>query len=380
MQLRTAKAFVFCLLLCLTSVSWAAGAGDKRVQIEYFGTTSEGIPVHLYTLMNKAGMQIQLTDYGATVVSVKVPDRDGKIADIALGYPDVKGYETNAPYLGVTVGRFANRIANAQFKLDGQTYHLFANDGPNTLHGGKRGFDKYVWKSRELKSGLPAMEFTRESPDGEEGFPGNVTARVTFTLMDKNELKIEYSATTDKNTVVNLTNHSYFNLAGPPEKEILDHVVTLDADRFVPVDQNLIPTGELRPVTGTPFDFTTGTAVGARIGQNDQQLKLGRGYDHCWVVNGEPGSLRLAARVEDPTSGRVLEVLTTEPGIQLYTGNFLNGTVTGKYGKVYKYRYALALETEHFPDSPNQPTFPTTELKPGQTYHSETVYRFSTKK
>jgi aldose 1-epimerase len=349
----------------------------SKMQKQSFGKTEDGKQVDLYILTNKNGMQAAITNYGGTVVSLKVPDRGGKLDDVVLGYDTLDGYATGKAYIGATVGRYANRIAHASFTLDGNTYTLAKNDGDNHLHGG---FNKRVWTAKDVSgSAGQALELTYLSKDGEESFPGNLPVKVVYTLTDKNELKIDYSATTDKDTVLNLTNHAYFNLAGQGNGDVLQQQIMIRADRFTPIDQFSIPTGELRSVKGTPFDFTTATAIGTRIDQDDQQLKMGNGYDHNWVLsNGTPGSLFLGAQAYDPHSGRVLEVLTTEPGIQLYTGNFLDG-IHGKDGKVYNRRNAFCLETQHFPDSPNHPNFPTTELKPKQHFESTTVYKFSTK-
>ena len=343
-----------------------------------FGKTSAGAPVELYTLSNVHGMKVEIMTYGGAVVSLMAPDRHGQFADVVLGMDSVAGYQKQTAFFGALIGRYGNRIGHGQFQLDGQTYKLPKNDGDNTLHGGPQGFDKRIWKVHKAQG--TAIELTYVSHDGEEGFPGTLTATVIYTLTARNELKLDYSATTDKDTVVNLTNHSYFNLAGAGEGNILQDQLTLYADRFTPVDAGLIPTGELRAVAGTPFDFTKPTAIGARIGENDPQLQYAKGYDHNWVINKgnqADGPLTKAAEVYDPASGRVLEVFTTEPGVQFYTGNFLDGTIHGKGGKVYPFRGAVCLETQHFPDSPNKPEFPSTELKAGQTYHSTTVYRFS---
>jgi aldose 1-epimerase len=369
------------LLVSLLAVNgWSEQGRKSSMQKQSFGKTEDGQQMDLYTLANKNGMKVTVTNFGASVVSIIVPDKDGKIADVVLGYDDVSGYESGKASIGATVGRYANRIAGGKFALDGKTYTLPLNDGPNTLHGGIKGFNKHVWTAKDVSGAAgQALQLTYLSKDGEEGFPGNLSAKVVFTLGSTNELKIDYSATTDKDTVINLTNHSYFNLSGQGEGDILGHELTIHASRFTPVDATLIPTGELRSVKGTPFDFTKATPIGARIDQDDEQLKLGKGYDHNWVVDGTAGTLRLAAQAYDPKSGRVLEVLTTEPGIQFYTGNFLDGTIHGKDGKVYNRRYAFCLETQHFPDSPNHPKFPTTELKPGQKFHSITVFKFLTK-
>ena len=341
-----------------------------------FGKTPSGETVELYTLKNSKGMEADISTYGGVVVSLKVPDRTGKLGDIVLGFDDFQGYLLPPPYFGAIIGRYGNRIGHARFMLDGTEYKLAKNDGENSLHGGKRGFDKVMWHAKPV--GGQSLELTYLSKDGEEGYPGNLNAKVVYTVTDHNELRIEYTATTDKDTVVNLTNHSYFNLAGQGEGDILNHQLTLNADRYTPVDQGLIPTGELRSVVGTPFDFRQPHAIGERIASNDEQIRLGGGYDHNFILNRSGHGLSLAAKVTDAKSGRVMEVLTTEPAIQFYTGNFLDGAIHGKGGKVYGRRSALCLETQHYPDSPNHPAFPTTELKPGQTYHTTTVYRFST--
>jgi aldose 1-epimerase len=346
-----------------------------RITRADFGKTRDGAAVSIYTLTNKNGVTARITNYGGIVVSLETGDRNGKMADIVLGFDSVDGYLANpGPFFGALIGRYANRIGHAQFNLDGRMYRVDQNDGQNSLHGGARGFDKRVWTARELSDG--GLELTYRSKDGEEGYPGNLTATVTYHLTDARELRIEYAASTDKDTVVNLTNHSYFNLKGAGSGDILEHRLTLDADRFTPVDAGLIPTGELRAVAGTPFDFRKSIAIGARIGADEEQLKLAKGYDHNWVLNEGGEGLKLAARVEDPSSGRTLEVRTTQPGVQFYTGNFLDGSMKGKGGKVYGRRSGFCLETQHFPDSPNKPAFPSTELKPGQTFRSTTVFRF----
>jgi aldose 1-epimerase len=339
-----------------------------------FGKTPPGETVELYTLKNAKGVEAAISTYGGVLVSLKVPDRAGALGDIVLGFDDFNGYLKPPPYFGALIGRYGNRIAHARFTLDGVEYKLAKNNGDNSLHGGNRGFDKVVWKAK-LGNGL---ELTYLSKDGEEGYPGNLSVTVVYTLTDNNELKIDYTATTDKDTVVNLTNHSYFNLAGQGEGDILAHQLTLNADRYTPVDKGLIPTGELRSVEGTPFDFRQPHAIGERIGSSDEQIGLGGGYDHNFILNRTGDGLSLAAKVNEAKSGRVLEVLTTEPAIQFYTGNFLDGTIAGKGGKIYGRRSALCLETQHYPDSPNHPSFPSTELKPGAVYHTTTVYRFST--
>ncbi len=332
----------------------------------------------MYTLTNSHGLEVRTMNYGAIILSMRVPDRKGQLADIVLGHDTLEGYIPNPPYLGALVGRYANRIANGTFMLDGKTYTLPKNDGPNTLHGGiKRTFDKVVWNGEALKGGKTGVTFTYLSKDGEEGFPGDLKVKVTYTLNNENELVIDYEATTDKATPINLSQHSYFNLAGEGTSDILNHEIMINADRFTPVDKNLIPTGELRPVKGTPLDFTTSTKIGARIDDDYEQLVLGHGYDHNFVINRQGDGMVLAARVYEPTSGRVLEVSTTQPGVQFYSGNFLDGTVTGKQGHVYKRRYGFCLETQHFPDSPNHPEFPSTILRPGETFQSKTAFKFS---
>ena len=353
-----------------------AKKGKPAVTKKDFGKTADGHAVELYTLTNANGMKADIMTYGGTVVSLTAPDRTGKFGDVILGMDDVGAYEKGTAYFGALIGRYGNRIGKAQFALDGKTYKLPANDNGNTLHGGTRGFDKHVWTA---KPGTGSeLELTYVSKDGEEGFPGTLTSKVVYSLTDKNELKIDYSATTDKTTVVNLTNHTYFNLAGPGEGTILNHEVAINASRFTPVDSGLIPTGELRQVKGTPFDFHNPTAIGARIDQNDEQLKFGKGYDHNWVLDKGAGGLTGAAIVHEPKSGRVMEVWTTEPGLQFYTGNFLDGSLKGK-GKSFPHRGAFCMETQHYPDSPNKSSFPSTTLKPGQTYKTTTIYRFSAK-
>jgi aldose 1-epimerase len=345
-----------------------------------FGSLPDGTGLELFTLRNASGMEVSVTNYGGIITALQVPDRNGKLDDITLGYDSIEGYLKSSPYFGATIGRYGNRIGKAQFKLDGKTYKLPANDGPNTLHGGLKGFDKVVWQAEPFeRPGERGIVFSYVSPDGEEGFPGTLTTRVTYTLTDKNELAFDYHATADKTTVVNLTQHAYFNLAGDGAGDVLGHELTIPADRFTPVDATLIPTGELASVEGTPFDFRTQTVIGARINSDDEQVKRGKGYDHNFVLNRSGDGLVLAARVEEPKSGRVMEVHTTEPGVQFYSGNFLDGSITGKGGHVYNLRNGFCLETQHFPDSPNQPKFPSTTLQPGQEYKSRTVYTFSTK-
>lgn len=342
----------------------------------------QGTPVEMVTLKNNKGMAVQAISYGGIITSLEVPDRHGTPGDVVLGFDQSHQYfaDPPPPFFGAIVGRYGNRIAKGQFALDARQYALVTNNGPNHLHGGTKGFDKVLWTvtTKETPAGAAAI-FSRTSPDGEEGYPGNLAVRVTYTLTDNNELIVDYHATTDKPTVVNLTQHSYFNLAGAGSGDILGHQLTLNADRYTPVDDTLIPTGELADVAGTPFDFRQPTLIGARITQGHPQLKNGKGYDHNWVLNGKGTGPHLAARLTDPKSGRTLEIRTTEPGIQFYSGNFLDGTIKGKDGKVYGPRSGLCLETQHFPDSPNKKNFPSTELRPGTSYNSRTVFAFSAK-
>ncbi len=351
-----------------------------EIQKEAYGKTAGGQAVELYTFTNPHGMKAAISTYGGIVVSVEVPDQEGAMADVVLGFDGLDGYMAGSPYFGCITGRYANRIAKGKFSLDGAEYTLATNNDANHLHGGLVGFDKVVWQAETLREpDAVGLRLTYQSKDGEEGYPGNLDCVVTYRLTNDNALRIDYEAKTDKATHVNLTNHSYFNLAGQGNGDILGHEMMIHADRFTPVDETLIPTGELRPVSGTPLDFTKPHAIGERIGQDAEQLKLGGGYDHNFVLNRQDGALALAARVVEQGSGRVMEVLTTEPGVQLYTGNFLDGTLTGKDGKVYQHRYGFCLETQHYPDTPNQACFPSTVLRPGETYAATTVYRFSTR-
>ncbi len=369
------------ILMTMMTVNGAATKSGSITKSS-FGKTPDGELVDLYLLKNKNGVEVAITTYGGAVVSLKVPDRNGKLGDVVLGYNSLEGYENDKAYLGAIVGRYANRIAHAQFTLDGKTYALAKNNGENSLHGGIKGFNKKVWTAKAIPGkDDQALELSYISKDGEESFPGNLKVTVTYMLMDSNKLRIEYSATTDKKTVVNLTNHSYFNLAGPGSGDILGHVLMIEADKFTPVDSGLILTGELRDVAGTPFDFRQPTAIGARIDANDEQIKLGGGYDHNFVLRRKMSDpISLAARVTEEASGRVMEVWTTEPGVQFYTGNFLDGSVHGKSGVAYEKRSAFCLETQHFPDSPNQPKFPSVVLNPGEQYHTTTIYKFSVRK
>ncbi|HEU5080732.1 MAG TPA: aldose epimerase family protein [Opitutaceae bacterium] len=356
------------------------------VEKKPFGAMPDGRPITLYRLTGPKGLVVEVMDYGATLVSVLTPDRTGKVGDVLLGYANGTDYTKSSTFFGATIGRVANRIADAHFTLDGKTYELLPNNRPGgmpcTLHGGAIGFDKVLWTAQPIEAGEagPAsVRFEYLSKDGEEGFPGNLSVRVTYSMTEDNGVRIDYEATTDAPTPVSLTNHSYFNLSGEGNGLVLDHELTLHAARFTPVNRGLIPTGELRPVEGTPFDFRKPHRVGERIGEKDEQLEFGGGYDHNFVIDRKGAGLDLAATVFDPASGRVLEVLTTEPGVQLYSGNFLDGGAVGKSGKPYPYRSALALETQGFPDAVNQPNFPSIVLRPGSEYKSTTVFRFSTR-
>lgn len=337
-----------------------------------WGKTKDGADVHLYTLTS-GNIEVRLSDFGAHLVAVRTPDRNGKVADVVLGFDDLEPYlKGGNGYQGAVIGRYGNRIAKGQFAIDGNTYLIPTNNGPNALHGGPVGFDRYVWTAEEVPNGI---EFTHVSPDGDMGFPGTMTAKVRYTLQGKT-LRLDYSASTDKPTIHNLTNHSYFNLRGDDQGDILDHVVELFAGSFTPVDAGQIPTGAIASVAGTPLDFRKPTAIGARINDDFEQLKLGRGYDHNFVVDGKMGDLRRAARVTEPASGRTLTVETTEPGIQFYSGNFLNGAFVGRHGNKYDVRTGFCLETQHFPDSPNHANFPSTVLRPGETFRSTTSFTF----
>jgi aldose 1-epimerase len=378
MEVRDVLTKIAVSVFLLAAVILTAEAKTKtKVTSQPFGKMPDGTSVEIFTLTD-GPYEARICTYGGIVVSMKTPDRNGKSADVVLGFDDLDGYISNFngtsnAFFGAIIGRYANRIAHASFTLDGKKYSLPKNNGENTLHSGPHGFNNVVWTAKPIANGV---ELTYLSKDGDAGFPGNLTSTVSYTLV-KGDLRIEYSSTTDRDTVLNLTNHSYFNLAG--EGDIMKHELTLHAARFTPVDAGLIPTGELKPVDGTPFDFRKSTAVGARIGADDPQLHLGRGYDHNWVLDSGGKKLAEAAEVYDPSSGRVLKVLTDQPGIQFYSGNFLDGSIKGKGGKPDVLHAALCLETQHFPDSPNHPDFPTTELKPGQRYHTLTVYSFSSR-
>ena len=360
----------------LDSITAPSGARITRAP---FGTLPTGEQVHAFTLTNAHGLEMRVLDYGGIIVSLRTPDRTGQLADIVLGFDDLQGYVKSSPYFGAIAGRYANRIAKGRFTLDGTTYKLAVNNGPNALHGGLKGFDKVVWQAEpSTDSSGVRLVLRYTSADGEEGYPGTLRTTVRYTLSDSNQLVVDYEATTDKPTPVNLTQHTYFNLAGEGSGTVLGHVVTIDADRYVPIDSTSIPTGDLPSVGGTPFDFRKPMPIGARIDQPDPQLKNGNGYDHTFVLNRPQGRSGLvhAAHVTEPTSGRTLDVSTTEPGVQFYTGNFLDGKVVGKNGHAYPRRGGFCLETHHFPDSPNQPQFPSTILRPGDTYRSRTVFAF----
>lgn len=369
----------------LLAVSACGNYADRNEEMmtndvtrEQFGTTPEGQAVEQFTLRNNNGIEIRAITYGGIITHLMTPDRNGTMGDIVLGFDELAPYIAGTPYFGAIIGRYGNRIANGRFTLEGQTYQLAQNDGQNHLHGGVKGFDKVVWRGEPVTNEEGrGVVFTYTSPDGEEGYPGTLNVQVTYTLTDDNRLIVDYLATTDKPTHVNLTQHSYFNLAGAGSGDILGHELMLNAGSFTPVNNTLIPTGEIRSVEGTPFDFRTPTAIGARINdESSEQIRFGLGYDHNWVLDRTGGGLQLAARVVEPTTGRTLEIHTEEPGIQFYAGNFLDGTITGKDGHVYGHRSGFCLETQHYPDTPNQPTFPSTVLRPGEEYRTRTVFTF----
>lgn len=383
MQIRLSRSKA-CLVVCLALAIWACGPTETEPESQRglvttdFGMLGDQL-VKLFTLTNASGAQVSIAEYGGIVVSLKVPDRDGNLGDVVLGYDNLDSYVEDTPYFGAITGRYANRIAAGRFEIDGTTYELPVNNGPNSLHGGIKGFDKVIWTGEPTAPG-DGVAFTYVSADGEEGYPGKLDATVTYTWTDANELKIEYLASTDKPTVINLTNHSYFNLNDGGASPILDHELTINADRYTPVaDAGAIPTGELAPLDDSPLDFRAATKIGERIEAEDEQLEFGSGYDHNYVLNAAEDGVALAATVYDPSSGRVMEVLTEEPGVQFYSGNFLDGHHVGKGGVAYGRRSGLCLETQHFPDSPNQPEFPSTVLRPGETYATSTIYRFSTR-
>jgi len=380
----TTPALLFTALLALCHATSLLAAPPVAPKAEAFGKTQDGTAVEAYTLSNQCGMKLRAMSYGAIVLSLETPDRAGKSADVVLGYQTLAEYIKDTPYFGAIVGRFGNRIAKGKFTLEGKTYTLATNntpaDMPCSLHGGLRGFDKVVWQGEGLaREGAQGVRFRYTSKDGEEGYPGNLKLSVTYWLTESSEWQVEFEATTDKATPVNVTQHSYFNLKGEGRGDILGHELQIAASKFTPVNAGMIPTGQILPVAGTPLDFTKATAIGARIEADHEQLKLGGGYDHNWVLDSQDGKLTRAAAVYEPTSGRQLEVLTTEPGIQFYCGNFLDGSLRGKAGAAYQKRNGFCLETQHYPDSPNHPEFPSCILLPGKTLRSTTVFRFSTR-
>lgn len=382
---RDVTRFVWMCAVAATAAGTGCGRSSEEpvarmpaINRQAFGATPDGTAVERFTLTNANGVEVGISTYGAGIVSIRTPDRHGNLDDIVLGFDTFDGYLTDHPYFGVLAGRYANRIAKGRFSLDGATYTLAVNNGPNHLHGGLKGFDKAVWTPQIVEGpDGPSLQLRYVSVDGEEGYPGTLDVSVSYTLTNSNELRISYTATTDKATVVNLTNHSYFNLAGADD--VLGHELQIQADRFTPVDSTLIPTGVLAPVENTPFDFRQPTPIGARIDADHEQIRFGGGYDHNFVLNHASGQMGLAVRVVEPSSGRTLEVHTTEPGLQLYTGNFLDGSITGKGGRVYERRSGFCLEAQHFPDSPNQSAFPSTVLRPGDRYETTTVLAFGVK-
>lgn len=376
-SLRWTCPFILFVASGITACATGEPAMTRSVARAAFGTAPTGEPVELFTLTGPAGVEVRAITYGGIIISLKTPDRDGVPADIVLGYDELDGYVRETPYFGAIIGRYGNRIANGRFTLDGETYSLAKNNGPNHLHGGDIGFDKVVWSAEPFETdSAVGVVFAYTSRAGEEGYPGTLDTRVTYTLTDGGALIFDYHATTDQATPVNLTQHTYFNLAGDGSGDILGHELMIAASAYTPVDSTLIPTGEIRPVAGTPFDFRAPAPIGARIAADDEQIRFGGGYDHNFVLDRPQDGMAHAARVFEPGSGRLLDVWTSEPGIQFYSGNFLDGTITGKSGHVYQHRSGFCLETQHYPDSPNQPGFPSTILRPGQTYTSRTMLVF----
>ena len=373
------KKFSILIIIMLSILSFNCSESNQQLSPgkRLFGKLSNGKEVYMYTLTNKNGMTAEITNYGATVVSLFAPDKNGKFADVILGYDSLHSYENGTSYFGAIVGRYGNRIGKGRFTLEGKTYQLTINNGENHLHGGTIGFNKKLWTTDSFDG--HSLKMTLVSPDGDQGYPGTLTLTVTYTLTDNNELKIDYSATTDKPTILNPTNHCYFNLTGNPQNTILNHVLMINADKYTPIDSEFITTGEIANVAGTPMDFREPTPIGKRINDDFIQLKNGKGYDHNWVLNDYNGNVREAATVYDPSSGRELEVLTDQPGVQFYSGNFLDGSEIGKGGIHYQHRTAMCLETQHFPDSPNKKNFPSVELKPGEKFSSTTIYKFTAK-
>lgn len=382
-KIQLFRNIIFCSLSALLMLNCQPKKEEMTASITEtdFGKTADGQKATLFTLRNTQGMEVKITNYGGIITHWLAPDKNGKFEDVVLGYDSLGGYLKETPYFGALVGRYGNRIANGKFTLDGKTYTLAVNNGKNHLHGGLKGFDKMIWATDTFKNNdVVGLKMHYESKDGEEGYPGNLKVTVTYTLKNDNSLQLDYEATTDKATPVNLTNHTYFNLTGGTKTDILGHQVMLNASHFLSVDDGLIPTGELTPVKDTPFDFTTLETIGKRIDDTTNvQIKLGGGYDHCWVFDNNADTLKHFATVYEPVSGRLMDAYTTQPATQFYTGNFLKGSITGKGGVVYSKRYGLCLETQHYPDSPNQPKFPTTILRPGETYRTTTVYKMSTK-
>ena len=346
-----------------------------------FGKTKDGLVVNQYTLKNRNGVEMNVINYGGRITSLKVPNKSGEFENVILGFDNLEAYEADNPFFGALIGRYGNRIANGKFNLNGEEYALATNDGSNHLHGGVDGYDRVVWEAEPIEEGSEdsTLKLTYLSKDGEEGYPGNLNVTVVYTLTNDNAVEVTYEATTDKSTVVNLTQHAYFNLTGDFSKDILNHDVVIDADTYLPVDETLIPTGEIRKVEGTPFDFTSPKKIGKEINADNEQLKRGKGYDHCWVLNGKKGNMRFVASAFDEDSGRFMEILSTEPAIQFYTGNFLDGTLPMPNRGTYNHRTGFCLETQHYPDSPNQEKFPSTVLNPGETYKTKTTFKFSTK-
>lgn len=378
----TQNSLLITLLMVMLCIVPRSGAQSQTkalvsgISVDKFAKLA-GQDVLIYTLRNSKGIELRVMNYGGIIISLNVPDREGRSADIVLGFDNFEGYEGNSPYFGAIIGRYANRIANGEFSLEGNKYKLAKNNGTNSLHGGTKGFDKVLWRSETIESEHSrGIAFTYVSKNGEEGYPGTLKTTVVYTLTDNNELILEYQAITDKASPVNLSQHSYFNLAGEGSKDVLSHVLTINADRFTPVDKTLIPTGELRTVRQTPFDFTKPTAMGAHVDENEEQLTIAGGYDHNFVINKSGLEPSLAARVYEPASGRVIEVYTDQPGLQFYSGNFLDGSIKGKHGHRYGRRSGFCLEAQHFPDSPNHPNFPSTILKPGEVFRSKTIYKF----
>ena len=375
LNIKTMKKIIFAVA-SLFIMNACKQEDSTQIAVSEFGTLADGRKAELYTLTNTNGMEVKITNYGGTITSWTAPDKEGKYENITLGFETVEDYEKGSPYFGAIIGRYGNRIANGKFSIGDSTYQLPLNDGSNSLHGGNVGFDKVLWDATPIDGEEPKLQLTYLSKDGEQGYPGNLNIKVTYTLQKDNALSVAYEATTDKETVINLTNHAYFNLAGHKAGQILDHILTLNADKFLPVGETLIPTGELKNVKQTVFDFTKPTRIGDGIENEDQQIQFGKGYDHCWVFTDSSNKLKSVATVTEPISGRELEVWTTEPAVQFYSGNFMTGEYTGKGGLQYPYRTGFCLETQHFPDSPNQPSFPSTLLKVDEKYSSVTIYKF----